>query len=378
MFNNNKLKIKTILYLGGFELPDKNAAAQRVMANAKLLCEIGFEVSFIGISKDIKNAPAVVDGFKSNPVSYAKNVKQWMHQIFTFVEKEVILESKPDYVVLYNFPAIASLRILKICHKRGIKVVHDLTEWESNNRWSLTDVMRKIDINLRMRYCMKRMDGVIAISRYLYEYYKSYTDTIMIPPTVDLQNQKFCRNRKLTALEKTTKLVYAGNAGLSVSKDRLDYIIKEVNALPRVQLDIVGLSKAQFRSVLGDEVEISENIIFHGRVSHSEAVQFVCNADFQMLIRENSLKNKAGFPTKFVESFACCTPVIATLTSNIGDYLIDGVNGFVVSEKQSLKQVLEKVSYLSVEERIKMKAACRNFENFDYRCYKEEFSKIFK
>ena len=40
---------KSILYLGGFELPDKNAAAQRVMANAKLLGEMGFDVSFIGI-----------------------------------------------------------------------------------------------------------------------------------------------------------------------------------------------------------------------------------------------------------------------------------------------------------------------------------------
>ena len=34
---------KSILYLGGFELPDKNAAAQRVMANAKLLREMGFD-----------------------------------------------------------------------------------------------------------------------------------------------------------------------------------------------------------------------------------------------------------------------------------------------------------------------------------------------
>lgn len=369
---------RSILYLGGFELPDKNAAAQRVMANAKLLREMGFEVSFIGISKDIKNAPKVVEGFVSNPVRYPVDTKQWMHQIFTFVDTAIILELKPDYVVLYNFPAVASLRILKACHKHGIKVVHDLTEWESNNKWWPADIMRRFDINLRMRYCMKKMDGVIAISRYLYEYYKSDTKIIMVPPTVDLQNPKFCRGRKLTVSGNKIKLVYAGSAGLSATKDRLDFIIEEVSALPNVQLDIVGLKKEQFRLIFGEEVEIGDNVIFHGRVSHSEAVHFVCNADFQMLIRENSLKNKGGFPTKFVESFACCTPVIATLTSNIDDYLIDGVNGFVVSEKQSLKQVLAKAACLSVEERIKMKAACRKIEVFDYHSYKEEFSKIFK
>ena len=186
---------KSILYLGGFELPDKNAAAQRVMANAKLLRELGFEVSFIGISKDIVNAPHIVDGFASTPVPYPSNTIEWMHQIFIFVRKSEILKQKPDYVVLYNFPAFASLRILKVCHKHGIKVVHDLTEWESVRGWSPSNLMRKIDINLRMRYCMKKMDGVIAISRYLYDYYSIYTKVILVPPTVDLTNPKFDRYR---------------------------------------------------------------------------------------------------------------------------------------------------------------------------------------
>ena len=100
---------KKILYIGGFELPDKNAAAQRVMANAKLLGEMGFDVSFIGISNDIVNAPHIVDGFASNPVPYPIGTKQWIYQITTFVDTKVILDKKPDYVILYNFPSIASL-----------------------------------------------------------------------------------------------------------------------------------------------------------------------------------------------------------------------------------------------------------------------------
>ena len=94
--------MKRVLYIGGFELPDKNAAAQRVITNAMLLREIGFEVSFIGISKDIENAPHIVDGFVSNPVPYPKSVNQWMHQIFTFIESSKILAHKPDYVVFYS------------------------------------------------------------------------------------------------------------------------------------------------------------------------------------------------------------------------------------------------------------------------------------
>ena len=372
------MNAKKILYLGGFELPDKNAAAQRVMANAKLLREMGFEVSFIGISKDIENAPSSVDSFASSPVPYPTNIKEWIHQICTFKDTDSIINSKPDYVVLYNFPAVASLRILRACHKHCIKVIHDLTEWESCNGWTPEDIVRRLDINLRMRYCTKKMDGVIAISRYLYDYYKGYTNTIQVPPTVDLQDAKFGRTRTLDSLDGKLKLVYAGSPGVVASKDRLDLIIKEVNALPQVQLDIVGLTEQQYGEVFGNSVEVGKNVVFHGRVSHPEAIRFVCDADFQMLIRQNTLKNKAGFPTKFVESFSCCTPLIATVTSNICDYLQDGVNGFIVNEENPLANVIKRASSLSAAEKIKMKMACRNNEGFDYRAYKNEFSKIFK
>ena len=40
---------KAILYIGGFELPDKNAAAQRVVANGKLFTELGYSVYYIGV-----------------------------------------------------------------------------------------------------------------------------------------------------------------------------------------------------------------------------------------------------------------------------------------------------------------------------------------
>lgn len=364
-----------IIYIGGFELPDKNAAAQRVMTNAKLLREIGHEVLFIGISKVMENASTLVDGFVSHTIPYPTNTKQWIHQIFTFIDAKVIIDAKPDYVILYNFPAIASLRILKACHKNGIKVVHDLTEWESKKGWSLTNIIRKIDINLRMRYCMKKMDGVIAISRYLYDYYKRYTNTIQVPPTVDLSAEKWNRNRELS-VGNTIKLVYAGNAGFGI-KDRLDLIIKSVVKFPKMQLDVIGMTKQQYVTGYGNLPVDCNNIFFHGRISHTDAVKAVQDADFQFIIRDSNLKNNAGFPTKFVESFACCTPVIVTLTSNIGDYLKDGANGFVVDNYCSIDDVLVKISNLSKRDIINMKQCCKDCLSFDYHEYKTAFKQMF-
>lgn len=373
--SNNNMK-KRILYLGGFELPDKNAAAQRVMTNAKLLREMGYEVIFMGISKDIAHAPQMVDGFESRPIAYATSVKEWLKQVITFVKTDEILKLNPEYVILYNFPAIASLRILKACHQHAIKVIHDITEWESATNWSPREVVRKIDIFLRMSYCIKKMDGVIAISRYLYNYYQQHTRTILIPPLVDLTDKKWNRERTLTA-STPFRLIYAGSAGYG-TKDKLDFIVDALKDIPQLHLDVVGMTKEEYIKGYGHFPNGCNHIKFHGRISHTETVKMVQDADFQLLIREKSRKNDAGFPTKLVESISCCTPLIATLTSNIGDYLKNEVNGYIVSNEQSLKDILRKLTKIPPESVIKMKEACRQLTCFDYRNSKDSFQQIFK
>ena len=310
-------RMKNVLYIGGFELPDKNAAAQRVMSNSLLLRDMGFNVSLIGSTKDLECVINKANGFNCSYVKYPRSLFQWLKYITVFVSTEKIFAYQPDYVVLYNFPAIASLLILKRCRKRGIKVFQDITEWESASGCSPREIIRKLDINLRMHYCLKRMDGVIAISRYLYERYRKFTQCIYVPPTVDLTCSKWNRNRELNVGDEV-RVVYAGNPGIG-NKDKLGVIVDAVKSNSFVSLTIIGITRVQYEHVFGHLSEEHRNISFCGRVSHEEAVKAICDADFQILIRDNTLKNNAGFPTKFVESISCCTPVIATLTSNIGE-----------------------------------------------------------
>ena len=364
-----------ILYLGGFELPDKNAAALRVMANAKLLREMGHDVYFIGITKDGVCHREVYDGFSCESIKYPVNVRDWLRYITTFVTGKTISSYDPDYVILYNFPAIASLRILRFCHHNGIKVIHDITEWEQTDGYSARDFIKRADTCLRMRYCVKKMDGVIAISRFLYDYYRKKTTTILVPPTVDLKDDKWNQDRNLMPSGRV-RLIYAGSAN-STSKDRLDTIVNSVSRLGNLELTILGMTEDKYEAVFGPLPQEHDNISFMGRVPHEEAVKAVRGADFQMLIRYDSRKNRAGFPTKFVESISCHTPVIATLSSNLIDYLVDGKNGFIVDDSRPLDSVLERVSNLSIEDRSQMKRYCGDNNAFDYRCYKDEFSKLF-
>ena len=73
-----------ILYIGGFELPDKNAAAHRVLSNAKILGSLGKKVVFIGVDKSLSWDSAilatedVVQGFETYSVPYPQKREHWI------------------------------------------------------------------------------------------------------------------------------------------------------------------------------------------------------------------------------------------------------------------------------------------------------------
>lgn len=363
--------MKTILYIGGFELPDRNAAAQRVMSNALLLREMGYRVVFVGTTKEEGCKAATIQGFECHFVQYPHNALQWFYYFVRFVSRKVVAGIQPDYVFLYNYPSLATLKILRYCRRHNVPVIGDITEWEEARGYSVRECIRRFDIWVRMKFCIKHMDGVIAISRYLYDYYSPYTKCILVPPTVDLNDEKFERNRVLSVGEEV-QLVYAGVTG-NGNKDKLDSVVDTMQNYPMLRLNVVGMSKAQYENNFGALNDGVSNVFFEGRLSHRDAVHEVCDADFQLIIRANTLKNNAGFPTKFVESMSCCTPVIATLTSNIGEYLIDGKNGFVVDGNRTLDKVLSEISAMNHSEIVKMKEACRDTRVFDYRNYKKDF-----
>ncbi len=57
----------TILYVGGFELPDKNAAAHRVLSNGKIFRELGYNVVFIDVDKSLQYESDILTTKKNCP-----------------------------------------------------------------------------------------------------------------------------------------------------------------------------------------------------------------------------------------------------------------------------------------------------------------------
>ena len=149
-------------------------------------------------------------------------------------------------------------------------------------------------------------------------------------------------------------------------KERLDLLvdcIDEISSKYDIQLDIYGINENQYRDMyqVENDKKIVSAVLFHGRVSHTETLKAVSNADYSLIIRESSRKNNAGFPSKLVESVSCGTPVLTTDISNVKDYVGDGKNGFIISI-DSLKEDLE----FAIEN---IKKTTVDSDLFDYRKY---------
>lgn len=358
-----------ILYVGGFEMPDRNAAAQRVLANAKAMRAIGHDVRFVGITH-CGDFHGTVDGFEYDSKPYPRSIKSWLRHLCRFTTCKDLDFYSPDLVVAYNFPAVSLKHLVKICHKRNIMVVGDITEWYTPVGKSLHSFLLKCDVKSRMKTGNKMVDGLIGISNFLCDYYRNDVPVIRVTPLVDIEDEKWHRNRELTA-GSPIRLVFAGTFG--ASKDLLIPIIEAVNKSSNLHLTIVGATNSDIPANV-----TTKNVSFTGRLPHKEALTILSQSDFQIFYREDNITTRAGFPTKFVESMTVGLPVITSLTSDLAEYLRDGENGFVIHSADDIPNVLNRVAKLTPEKIIDMKKKCLSINDFDYRIQTEAFESLFK
>ena len=85
--------------------------------------------------------------------------------------------------------------------------------------------------------------------------------------------------------------------------------------------------------------------------------------------------------TKLAESLTVGTPVITNLTGDIGLYLSDGENGFLVSDdtEMQLINMFQKITRMKTDELSKMREKARKSaeQNFDFREYTDNIKALF-
>lgn len=337
MNNNNG----TIVYIGGFELPDKNAAAQRVIGVAKIFKKLNYRVVLIGTDKmkkgnQISDGKILYDGFECYSEKYPQNLALWVHHVCDASRYIELINKLEDVriVVFYNFQSIAMAKIMRYCKKNSIKCIADATEWYQPGGNIFRKIIKKLDTDLRMKKLHFKCDGVIAISKYLYDFYKVSVTSIKLPPTVDIDDNKW---RLFANSEKKYTFVYAGKA--TDRKERLDIIINAIENNPMASLCVVGMTKQEYEQMYNDSIT-GKNILFKGRVTHKEAIEIVKQSEWSVIVRNRTRVNEAGFPTKVVESISCGVPVCANEFSNIDEYL-NNENSILCENINDINRVID-------------------------------------
>lgn len=370
--------VKICIYIGGFDMPEKNAAANAVRIYGKLIENLGYKIVYVGISHDIPyksniiSTKTMIEENEYYAIGYPNGFAEWIEYT---VEKKKYIDVIEKYknvnaIILYNLNAIPLDGIRRYCKKRNIMCIANTTEWySSKGRGLIWGAFRGLDTWLRMEYVQKRFKKVVAVSRYLE---KEYADderrkTVRVPVLFDSEELRW-KNKKTKPNEKL-HIVYSGSLG---NKECLDVIIEAIKQVKRpVHFDVIGLSIDDYFKANGEDewVKNNEDIVFHGRISREEAIEFTKEANYTCFIRNNCRVTNAGFPSKLTESLACNTPIITNDTGDVSLYIRNGQNGYLLPSEpnvESLREVIENA-------RLDMKV---DGTMLDYRNYLDAFKYI--
>jgi glycosyltransferase involved in cell wall biosynthesis len=179
-------------------------------------------------------------------------------------------------------------------------------------------------------------DGIFAISDYLAEYFARRggpgTRIMQVPILVDVD--RFTPPRARTA-PSCRYVAYSGK--LSAAKG-VDVLVRAFAAVadefPGMRLRLSGGSgPASYQDMLvglTKELAIADRVDFCGTIPYGEFPGFLTGAEILVVPHAQGEFSEAAFPTKLGEYLASGTPTIATDVGEIGRYVRDGVDLYLV------------------------------------------------
>ena len=250
-----------------------------------------------------------------------------------------------DCVVMSTISYFGMKYIKKLCSKKHKILIVDCVEFASPEEKRFGKLSFSYIHNTRINeHLIDKTVKTISISTYFSDFFtKKGIKTAVIPNLVDPNEIGYLKKEKHEKIE----LIFAG---YPQKKDALNIVVEALCNLDesnfeQIHLTVAGLTLKDFLNKYNYLEKFESKIVklstFVGKVSSDEIRSLYKKADFSVLMRDNNLRVcKAGFPTKLLDSFKFSTPIIANLSSDIGEYLIDNGNGFVVdsfSEKDCEK-----------------------------------------
>ncbi len=382
-----------IAYVGPIRFPWGQPGSRRVYGMAKALALAGMKV-VVGSGERGPNTPELIEREQDGELWHVglgelhRPEASLLAKAFTVLVAQGAKtvrwldaqESKPSHVIVYGGYAPFMARLLPWCRRNRVRLVADVVEWYQPSHlpggaWGPFHA----STSLSLRYFYPRCDGIVAISSYLERYYQRRSvKVVRVPPTLDVIGTR-CREPRLDSSSRPLALLYAGTPG---KKDLLPTVIRAFAQVDsdgtRAQLTVLGITVDETMRLMGSGAALPRSVRVVGRIPQQDVAQAYLAADFSVLLRSQLRYAHAGFPTKVAESLAAGVPVILNLTSDLGEYVRDGVEGVwcAVPTVDALADALRRALSLSALKRTEMSQAARRAAErvFDFRNYAGQLS----
>ncbi len=310
---------RIIIVQHSFELTTPKT--QRVLAAAKAYNDIGLKVVFIiSLKKEVEREllPSlfeyeIIEEFGINPfkcyLSFYKAIRNCYDN-----NSIILFYGVPYYSFLFRSPKY--------------HVFSEITEIPFYGRKaSIKDIL----LNSLNEYALKKIDGLLVISKSLKTYYSS------IVKKIEVINM-FVDSSRFAGIKKQTTEKYVGYCGtLSVQKDGVNVLINAFNLFlrehPDYKLYLFGdFENEEVRNTLLElvnKLELKDKVIFTGPVKSDEMPQKLYDAEILALARPDNKQAQYGFPTKLGEYLATGNPIVITSVGEIPLFLKDDENAFL-------------------------------------------------
>jgi glycosyltransferase involved in cell wall biosynthesis len=280
----------------------------------------------------------------------------------------------PVAVILYEPILAVYLRFLWWCRSRGVALIVEVTEWNKRSVYGRKTGLWLLS-ELRVRVVPRKHDPVLVLSKYLGKYYaRRGRQVFVMPPLIDTLDPCWMPKSRKEA-SSALRLMFCGTP----IRDRQDIVLNAVLCVRRnglkITIQYLGSTRGQLEAMLPDPSvldALGDSVVFHGRVPYERVPALMGDADYAVLLREDARWSKACFPSKIPEFLSLGVPIICNITSDLGDYLQDGRNAFIVTELtvEAFADAIRRAAALAGDEayeRMRVQARQTASEAFDIR-----------
>jgi glycosyltransferase involved in cell wall biosynthesis len=262
---------------------------------------------------------------------------------------------KCDVVFLYGFGGVSTLLIATMAYFAGVKIFLEINEKPGTpygNRLTEIKAFKFISTKIT-EFSYRFIDGFVVISSALEDYVKPIANKdakiLKVPIIIDLE-----RNDGSIAAPGafTPYILHAG--ALSDRKDGISEVVEAFaiacKAMNR-QLHFYFTSKVaplyltdHIQNVINKN-DLHKNIHFQGDISEEQLLSYQKYCSMVIINKFKNEQNLYNFPTKLGEYLALERPVITTAIGEMGKYLKDGENAFVVP-LNNVRAIADKILYV--------------------------------